>query len=266
MAFRLDDIIVDHLVVGFATDFSDNPLYVLSQLTDATIDIKANSEDATDKRGNLIKKFWKSKQGSFSATNAMLNLSIMAAASGEAKELATKDHKLRMPKIIEVKGTETTVDLAGFDPDSVDNVTVIGYGYNGSMTNAYKKGAVASETEFAITSAGKLSLPTPRNAEDKYLIKYFRLVEAGGAVHNSADKFPGTIKLTLKAICVDPCSSDSLSAAYITLPSFQPSPETSINLTTNGKIAYNGDLQVDYCSPDKSLYDITWCDDDLEDD
>lgn len=63
-----------------------------------------------------------------------------------------------------------------------------------------------------------------------------------------------------------PCSADTLRACYITLPSFQPSPETSISLTTNGKIAYNGDLQVNYCSPDKSLYDITWCDDDVEDD
>lgn len=203
MAFRLDDIIVDHLVVGFATDFNDRPLYVLSQLTDATIDIKANSEDATDKQGNLVKKFWKSKQGSFTANNAMLNLSIMAAASGEAKELATPDHKLRMPKIIEVPGTTTSVDLTGLDPDALDNLSVIGYGNNGSMTRAYEKGAVASETEYAVTSAGKLSLPTPKSPEDKFMIKYFRLVETGGAVHNKADKFPGTIKLTIKAICVD---------------------------------------------------------------
>lgn len=265
MAFRLDDIIVDHLVVGFATNFNDEPLYVLSQLTDATIDVKANSEDATDKQGNLVKKFWKSKQGSLTANNAMLNLSIMAAASGEAKEIATPDHKLRMVKIIEVSGASTAVDLVGLDPDAMDNITVIGYGNNGSMTNAYKKGAVASESEYAVTSAGKLTLPTPKTPEDKYLIKYFRLVSAGGAVHNKADKFPGTIKLTIKAICVDPCSADTLRAAYITLPSFQPSPETSVSLTTNGKIAYNGDLQVNYCSPDKSLYDITWCDDDVED-
>ena len=34
----------------------------------------------------------------------------------------------------------------------------------------------------------------------------------------------------MKGLCVDPCEADTLRAVYIVLPSFQPSPETTIAL------------------------------------
>lgn len=264
MAFQLDNLIIDRIQYGLATDFSDNPLYVLTQLSEATINTTAESTDAVDKNGTLIKRFWKAKSGEFTATNAMLNLSVIAAASGEAKELATNAHQIVIPKIVEVSGKLTETMLDGIDADSLDSVTVAGFGFNGSMTNAYKKGASATATDFVIASNGKLTLPTPATKEDKYLIKYYRKVNAGGRISNSADKFPRTVRLTLKALAVDPCSADTLRGVYIILPSFQVSPEIEISLTTDGKIDYKGAMQVDYCSENKGLYYIAWADADNE--
>ena len=65
--FRLDDIIIDRIQMGVATDFNDNPLYTLTQLSDASISVSAESVDATDRDGVLIKRFWRAKTGTFTA-------------------------------------------------------------------------------------------------------------------------------------------------------------------------------------------------------
>ena len=260
--FKLDDIIIDRIQEAYAEDFSGNLLYILTQLSDAKINISAESKDAKDKDGTLIKKFWKGKSGTFEATNAMLNLNILAASSGSAKETATADKKIVMPKTVKVKAG-TTVTLTDYVAGSV---VVVGQDVNGTMGKSYAQAATASDTEFGITSAGVLTPPTDPDVT-MYKVKYNRTVSSGVAIRNKADKFPGTVKLTLKALCVDPCTADTLRACYIELPSFQVSPETEISLGSDSTtLAYKGDLQVDYCSEDKSLYNIYMADDAEEDD
>jgi len=259
MAFKLDDIIIDRIQYGIAEDFDGNMLYALSQLADATISISAESKDATDAQGTLIKRFWQGKSGEFTANNAMLNLNILGAASGEGKVLATEDSPINMPKIIIVKAG-TTVTLTDF----VDGTVMVNaYGSNGAMGAAYTKGTEATTTEYALTEEGVFTPPTDSEAT-QYIVKYERSVASGISIANKADKFPGTVKLTLKALCVDPCSADTLRACYIVLPSFQVSPEVEINMTTDTQLAYNGSLQVDYCSAEKALYYIYMAEEDEE--
>ena len=259
MAFKLDDIIIDRIQYGVAETFEGDLLYTLTQLADATIDITAESKDAVDATGTLIKRFYQGKSGEFTANNAMLNLNILGAASGEGKISASETAAIAMPKIITVKAGET-VTLANF----VDGtVTVNALGTNGAMGTSYVKGAAASDTEFALTTDGVLTPPTDAN-ETQFIVKYTRNVTSGVAIKNKADKFPGTVKLTLKALAVDPCSADTLRAVYIVLPSFQVSPEVSLNLTTDAQMEYKGTLQVDYCSADKSLYEIYFAEEDNE--
>ena len=54
MAFKLGDVIVDRLQFGYGATSKGNPLYALTQLTNANIDITADSTDITDKDGNLV--------------------------------------------------------------------------------------------------------------------------------------------------------------------------------------------------------------------
>ena len=259
MAFKLDDIIIDRIQYGVAETFDGELLYTLTQLADATIDVTAESKDAVDATGTLIKRFYQGKSGEFTANNAMLNLNILGAASGEGKISASETAAIAMPKIITVKAGET-VTLTNF----VDGtVTVNALGTNGAMGKSYVKAATASDTEFGLTTAGVLTPPTDKE-EAQFIVKYTRNVTSGVAIKNKADKFPGTVKLTLKALAVDPCSADTLRAVYIVLPSFQVSPEVSLNLTTDAQMEYKGTLQVDYCSADKSLYEIYFAEEDEE--
>ena len=259
MSFKLGDIVVDRIQYGMATDFNENPLYVLTQLADASIETSAESKDAVDARGNLIKKFWQAKNGTFTATNAMLNLNILAANSGSAANIASVSNPIEMPRIVSVKAG-TTLTLR----DAIEGtVTVNALANNGSMGKAYTKGTTASATEFAVS--GNTLTPPTDTEETQYIVKYKRNSRNGVQIVNKAEKFPDTIKLYLKVLCVDPCEADTLRSATIVLHSFQPSPETTINLTTDGQLDYTGDLQVAYCVEDNPLYSIYFDPDDEED-
>ena len=131
------------------------------------------------------------------------------------------------------------------------------------MGEAFEKDTAAATDKYALTEGGEFTPPTAAGV-DTYIVMYEREVESGVAITNKADKFPQTVKLTLKALAVDPCHSDVLKGVYIVLPSFQVSPEIEISLTTDGQLAYSGSLQVDYCSADKALYHIYWADEDEE--
>ena len=165
------------------------------------------SRDAVDKDGTLIKRFWNAKTGEFTATNAMLNLNVMAAQSGNEANIATADNVIVMPKIITVKAG-TTVDLNGFVAGN--RITVNALGTNGAMGKAYTQGTAASATEFGLAGT-KLTAPTD-TAESQYVVKFDRNVTEGVDILNSADKFPATVRLTLKGLCVDPCEADTLRA------------------------------------------------------
>lgn len=261
MAFKLDDIIIDRIQYGVAEDFNGNLLYTLTQLADATIDITAESKDAVDATGTLIKRFYQAKAGEFTANNAMINLNILGSAAGTGKvEAGAGDLAIKMPKIITIKAGET-VELKDVEDGTI---IVNALGLNGSMGKAYTQAETPSATAFGfVTDTGMLTAPTDAD-ETQYIVKYTRKVESGVAITNKADKFPGTVKLTLKALCVDPCSADTLRACYIVLPSFQVSPEVSLSLTTDTQMEYKGSLQVNYCSADKELYSVYIAEDDVE--
>lgn len=262
MAFKLDDIIFDSIDMGYAEDSLGNPLYVLSQLSEATIEITADSTDALDKDGTLIKRTYRGKTGTFNATNAMLNISAIGAMSGSGKTEATNDSPILMPKIRTVKAGET-ITLAGYDVEVAD-VKVRAYGNNGAMnaSKVYTLSNEASATTFAVSNGGVLTPPTDAN-ETLYIVKYVKKSTTGISIENRANKFPQTVKLTLKALAFDPCAPSELIGAYIELPSFQVSPELTITISSEGTLDYTGDLQVDYCSADKALYRI-FIDDEVE--
>ena len=95
MSFKLGDRIYKEILYFYTEDLtSELPLYVLTQLSEATVEITAESTEVTDKNGNLVKKIWKSKAGTFSATNAFVNTNIIAASSGSTPIFASKDNKV----------------------------------------------------------------------------------------------------------------------------------------------------------------------------
>lgn len=263
--FTLDDIVIDRIQMAIAEKSDGTLLYTLTQLSEASIETTAESKESRSAEGSLIKKFYQGKAGTFNATNAMINLNVISAASGTDKVIGTSNAMIRMPKILIVKKGTLTVDLVDGTNETLvaGTVKVNALGNNGAMGKAYTLASTtASATEFAL-SGNTLTLPTDSTA-DRFVVKFDRNAANAIKITNSSDKFPDTVKLTLKALAVDPCEPDTLRSCYIIIPSFQVSPELTITLTTEGTLDYKGDMQISYCSADKELYTIVMCGDDEE--
>lgn len=264
--FKLGDIIVDHVQYGFAESFQGEPLYVLSQLSEMTINVSGESTDVTDALGNVVATIWRAKTGGLTATNAFLSLPLIASKSGSDAEIATTTNAIVMPKI-DVVEAGSTLTLEGYTTGAAVSVAAVDANYNMSA-KSYTLGTTASATEFAIDTSGTNPVLTPpTDAEEiRYIVKYNREVKDGAKITNRSDKMPKAIRLTFKVLILDPCDQTNVQAAYIYLPSFQPSPEMEISLSADSQtLDYSGALHVNYCSVEKELFTIYIAADDTED-
>lgn len=263
MAFRLGNFNIDEIIYGIAENFEGEVLYTLDQLSSASIEISSESTDITDKKGNIVRTIYRSKTGTFTATNAFLHPQIMAAGTGSAIENAglKKDgESIVMPKVLVVAAGETVV-LDDIIADTTPEVIgLFGAGANSERLESTTGNATfgGNSGSFKWVDTDK-EITVPAAADDaplNYLIKYDRDVESGIKISNTADKFPATVSLTLYCSYVDPCD-DELKACYVVLPSFQASPETTISLDAeNQEMDFNGSIQVDYCATSPVLYYI----------
>lgn len=240
MAFKIDDIIVDRIQMAYMEETNGTPIGTLTQLSEATLEVTAESTDSVDKDGTLIKRFWRGKTGTFTATNAMLNLNVMAQMSGTKKAVASASNVFEnVPGLAIVKiASGATAVLPGYVPNSAK----VNYLYNnGTMGDTVPLDQYAIATADGVTT---FTAPAEKPTEDgerikeidRVIVRYNRDATAGVAIHNSADKFPQTIRLILKVLIVDPCDASTLRAAIIDIPSFQPSPEVSITFSSEGTI------------------------------
>ena len=258
--FKLGDVIIDRLQFGYGAKNTGTPLYALTQLSQTTINVTAESTDITDKDGNLVYRKYYGKKGEVNAQNAFVNLAIIDSLSGNGAEIATETNAIKMPYITTVKAGEK-LDITGYVEGTV---FVNALSKNGSMGSEYKLGSVASDTDFSIaTEDSKSVLTPPTDAEEiQYIVKYTKTVKSGAKITNSGDVFPKSHELFFKALAVDPCDKENLKAAIIHIPSFMPSPELSIALQGGDAqtMDYNGAMMLDTCSANKELFSVYFID------
>lgn len=266
MAFKLGDLIIDRIVEGVGEVASGNNagklLYRLTNLQEASINVTADSVDAVDGTGAVIKTFYRGKQGEFTATNSTLSLPIIEQMSGTAAKYAgAGDNAIEMPMII-TASKKSGIELPGITDNGANaNIVVNVVSQNGTL------GRQIPTANLTVTAGTPSTLEVTGTAADEtmFIIKYNRTVtENGILIQNESDKFPTTHKLTLKVLIVDPCEPDIIRAAYIVCPSFQPSAEIDFTISTDATLDFSGVLQTSYCGTEKVLYQIYVCSDDEE--
>lgn len=266
MAFKLGDVIIDRLQFGYGARSNGTPLYALTQLNEATINVTADSQDITDKDGNLVYRKYTAKIGEVNATNAFMNLAIVEALSATTAEIATKGNGIVMPQFKIVKAGDT-LDITNYVEGSV---VVSALSTKGSMGSTYALGSAASATEFAIThtdadgdTPAKDVLTPPTDADEvQYVVKFKKTVYSGAKITNSAKNFPKSHELYFKALAVDPCDKEVLKACIIEIPSFMPSPEMELNIAGGDSqtMNYTGAMMMDYCSVGQDLFNLYFID------
>lgn len=273
MAFRLGNFSIDEILEAVAENFEGEVLYSLDQLQSASIEITSEKTDITDKKGNIVRSIYKSKQGNFSATNAFLHPQIMNAASGSTIQKAGSGtgEAIVAPKILLLPAGTSAYELTGISADVIPEVIgVFGAGANSErLTRSTASPAEATfdgdtGTFVFDTTTKKITVPAAGdNAPLNYLVKFDRDMTSGWKLSNTVDSFPPTVCLTLYCSYVDPCDDD-LKPLYVVLPSFQASPETTISLSSDEQnMDFNGSIQVDYCATSPALYYIYIPDEDI---
>lgn len=255
MAFKLGDLVIDRIIEGVAENSRGELLYMLTNLQEATISVTADSVDAVDGTGTIIKTFYRGKQGEFTATNSTISLPIIGAMSGSDPVYASAASPLTIPRIV-TADKASGIALPGItDAGTSNHIVVNAVGANGTLGDAYP---VAKYTVTAGVDGNPSTLTIDANAGDTmFIIKYDRTVtENGIKIANRSDRFPKSVKLTLKVLIVDPCETDVVRAAYVVLPSFQPSPEVEISFSTDATLDFTGRLQTSYCGKRSSMYSM----------
>ena len=275
MSFKLGDVIIDRLQFGYgASRATGRALYALTQLTEATINVTADSMDIKDKDGNLVYRKYSGKTAELNAVNAFLNFAIAEVLSANRAGIATKEKPIQMP-IIQAVSAGIMIDVTGY----VDDTFVVNAIHNGSIIveedieNDYKKasGETPSAKEFAIKSVRKDEetksyLVPPTDGEEEYIVKYMKNVKSGTEIVESASDYPKAHELYFKALAVDPCNKEMLKAIVIRIPEFIPSPEVSLALQGGDTqtMNFNGAILANTCSADKALFYIYFIDEEEE--
>lgn len=249
MAFKLGNHYIDEILYGVA-EKNGNIEYALDQLSSASIEISAESTDITDKKGNIIRTTYRSKTGTFTATNALLHPAAINAQSGSPIQYASSaaGGAIVMPKIIVAPAvdsateTDRQVKLGEYTDGSV---RVIGLFGNGANDKPLSADAVAG----MISGTGENTVITlPQKTADgpiQYLIKFERSVTSGAMLQNTTAVSSDLVKLTLFCAMGDPCQ-DSLRPCYVVIPRFAADPSMTISLDAETQeIDFSGNLNVD---------------------
>ncbi len=240
--------VIDEILYGIAQNSDDEILYTLDQLSNASIEVSAESTDITDKLGNIIYTRYTAKTGTFTATNALLNANIMSAGSGSDIQTASETVPIQMPKVINVPAGDT-VSIEGYEEGTVKVIGVYGNGANGVALTDEEVSACISGDEFTAPAGGE-DLPI------EYIVRFEKQYSEGIKLVNSAKDFPTLVKLTLYASYIDPCN-DEPKPCYVVIKRFMADPSMTISLDReNTEIDYSGNLNIDYCSTGKTLYEI----------
>lgn len=239
MSFRLGDFSIDEILLGVGEQDGE-VLFTLDQLTNASIEVSAESTDFTDKKGNVWKKIFTSKQANLSASNAMLHLSVLGLASGSNPEYASVASPIQMPKIVQAQaGAE--IDIADAKTGTIQVIGLYNDGANEKAKTADEVAAMISGTKLTVPAAGD-DLP------QTYVVIYERDKSEGAKITNFADKFPESYKLTLYFSYYSICDK-TMKGGYLVAPNFQPDPNQTITLDRETQeVDFNGTLNVDYCS------------------
>ena len=175
MAFKLGNHYIDEILYGVAQDDNDNIKYALDQLSGANIEISADSSDIVDKKGNVIRTSYRTKTGTFTATNALLHPAALNAQSGKEITYATGAAAIQMPKIYVVAAGDA-IQVPDLKTGTARCIGLFGNGANAAPMDA-------TATAACITGTGSATVFTAPDAGTdlpiQYLLRYERDVVSG---------------------------------------------------------------------------------------
>jgi len=269
MAFNKDNLVIDRAIrASMKNKTTGVILWTIDQVKDPTIECSSEVVYATDATGSKIAGFDRAKDATLTFVNAVFNLSVSAAQFGGSKEVASSTNKIIVPKFESLtlgavaSVVNTTITLEQTPKTTLTKIYKLDT--DGSILEEISAGATAT-TQFSITDK-IITLPTtPASGEYTAATRFgvWYDFEADGTeglgavkVGNSANEFPSSGSLELEVLFSDICDPSIKYHGFVVFGNAKLSANTTLNLTT--EIQQNIEIicAVDYCNPDRTLFEI----------
>lgn len=269
MAMSINNIVIDRLLRG--TMFSSSTreaMWSITQISNFSINVTTDSQDAVDATGTPIHRFYRAKQCEVTAENALFDFGLLAAQGGgdQALVASTAEKKFNVPIFDEIEiETATSATLTHTPVLPAGETYAVPYVYvlNGDGTLGKKLTCGASAAAGVFTQDGKnLTFAADDLAVGDTIIAFYDY-EANGTsgsqalrLQNTAKDFPRAGRFVIEALGVDPCSPTDLIYFYIIMPNASLSPDVDISFSADMTHSFSLTANQSYCDKTKLLYEI----------
>lgn len=269
MAIQINNIVIDRAIRG--TMFSSSTreaLWSISQISNFSISITTDSQDAVDATGTPVHRFFRAKQCEISGENALFDFGLMAAQGGGDQALvsSTAQKKFNVPIFDEIElasATSATLSHTPVVPTGETYAVPYVYRLNGDGTLGKKLTCGATAAEGVFTQSGTtLTFASGDLAVGDTIIAFYDY-EANGTsgsqamrLQNTAKDFPRAGRFVLEVLGVDPCSPTDLIYFYLIMPNASLSPDVDVEFSTESTHSFTLTANQAYCDKTKLLYEI----------
>ena len=259
MAFNPNELVLERIRAVEEYDPSTMELQGrYTQIEDPSLQTSADGTQVTDAMGAEIVTFYNAQQGTFSFTNSLHSLDLMASQFGATKEIAGVDNKITVPvsEVIEIQNNVAALKYTpvGTTGAEVKYAKVINE--NNTFGTTYSVSATAGDGVFVVDATAK-TLTFPDGTTGRVFVQYERESVSAVRVTKKTDGVPEVKTLIIHAIFHDPCNTNLIYSGTIYVPRAQINPESvDLNLTPDGKHSAEYRLQKPYCDDTAKLFDI----------
>lgn len=269
MAMKISNLVIDRILRGvlFSTTTRE-ALWSVSQISNFSISVTTDSQDAVDATGTPIMTFYRAKQCEVTAENALWDLGLFAAQGGGDQALVSSSatNKFNVPIFDEIEmasATSATLSHTPVLPTGETYAVPYVYVLNGDGTLGTKLECAAQATAGYFSQSGTtLTFASGDLAVGDTIIAFYDY-EANGTsgsqavkLQNTAKDFPKAGKFVLEILCCDPCDKSTLYYAYLIMPSATLAPDVDLDFSTEATHSFTLRAQQDYCDKQKLLYSL----------
>ena len=261
MAFNFDEIVIDRVYRAHKFDLNGKRIWTATQIKDPSLECGGETVYSTDAVGANIMGFDRSKTGSFTFSNAMMHMAMLADQLGSKKDVADSNHKIEMTclEVLKVNDDNATVTLTHTPKDITENVP---FKYldkvdaNLVALATYELGSSADK-EFSVSDK-TITLPTGANfkAGDRVIVKYTYESDEGIQIVNNADEHSEAGEFVIEAFCYNPCDQGNKKLLNIIFPNAKEDQAVTLTMTNELTHPVTINAMQEYCSTDKCLFRI----------
>ena len=248
--FDLNNFVIDRVIRGVMTNMAGEYLWSVTQITDPSIKVTADSEDVVDAMNSPITSFNRAKKAEFTANNSLFDLSLYAAQNGTKKQVASSSNKILAPIYEEIVASGANTTLKHTPKKPITEIFTING--DGTMGKRFTSASAASATEFVV-SGTTLQFPTGLTSGTRLFVPYEYEAEEAVAVDVNGKDFPKSGKFVMEVLGQEVCNPDTKIYAYVIFPNAKLDANVDYTFSSTGKHPFTLKANQDYCDPDKTL-------------